>query len=122
MLASLWWTKILARCRSTRARTTSLLNAQGAAFDNLTLETFLGSISLLSGDHFDETEATRFLGVWVKHDLAFLNLTVLLEETSNFSLRETRVDASDEKVRARIDGTIILGRWTTVILRSAKTR
>jgi hypothetical protein len=58
----------------------------------------------------------------VKHDLAFLNLTVLLEEASNFSLGETRVDASDEKVRTRIDSTIILGRRATVILGSAKTR
>lgn len=122
MLASLWRTKVLARCGSTRARTTSLLNAQGAAFDNLTLKTFLGSISLLSSDHFNETEATRFLGVRVKHDLAFLNLTILLEKASNFSLRETRVDTSDEKVRARIDSTIILGRWATVILGSANTR
>jgi hypothetical protein len=122
MLASLGWTKVLARCGSTRARTTSLLNAQGAAFDNLTLETFLGGIGLLSGDHFDETKATRFLGVRVKHDLAFLNLTILFEKTSNFRLRQTRVNASNEKVRARVNGAIILGRWATVILGSAKTR
>ena len=122
MLASLWWTKVLARCGSTRARTTSLLNAQSATLDNLTLKTFLGSISLLGGDHFDETEATRFFGVRVKHDLAFLNFTILLEEASNFSLGETRMDASNKKVGARIDSTVILGRWTTVILGSAKTR
>jgi hypothetical protein len=60
--------------------------------------------------------------VRVKHDLALLNLTILLEEASNFSLRETRVDASDEKVRTRVDSTIILGRWATVTLGSAKTR
>jgi hypothetical protein len=122
MLASLWWTEVLARCWSTRTRTTSLLNAQSAAFDNLTLKTFLGSISLLSGDHFDEAKATRFLSVRVKHDLAFLNLTILLEEAGNLGLREARVNASDEKVRTRIDGTIVLGRRATVILGSTKTR
>jgi hypothetical protein len=125
LLASLWWTKVLARSWGTWTGTTSLLDAQSSAFDNLTLETFLGSIGLLSSNHLDETEATRLLCVGVKHDLALLNITVFLEEAGNFLLGQTWVDTSDEKVGARVDCTIILGRraagipivlgWTTVV-------
>jgi hypothetical protein len=96
MLASLRWTKVLAGSRSTRAGTTGLLDAQGSAFNDLTLKTLLGRISLLSGDHLDETESTGLLGVRVKHDLALLDVAVLLKETSNLLLGETRVDTSHE--------------------------
>ena len=57
--------------------------------------------------------------MWVKHDLAFLDITVFLEETSDFGLGKARVNAGDEKVRARVDCTVILRRaaivlgWTT---------
>ena len=115
MLASLWWSEVLARGRSTGAGSTSLLDAQGTTFNNLTLKTLLGSISLISGNHLDETKATRFLSVGIKHDLALLNITVLLEKAGHFLLRETRMDASDEQVGTRVDGTIILG-WATVTL------
>ena len=125
MLASLWRTKVLARSWGTWAGTTSLLDAQSSAFDNLTLKTFLGSIGLLSSNHLDETEAARLLRVGIKHDLALLNITVFLEEASDFLLGETRVDTSDEEVGAWVDCTIILGRraagipivlgWTTVV-------
>jgi fatty acid desaturase len=54
--------------------------------------------------------------MWVKHDLALLNLTVLLEETSHLSLRQTWVDAGDEQVRAWVNSAIILWWWTTVVL------
>jgi hypothetical protein len=86
MLASLGRTKVLARRRSTRAGTTGLLNAQGSAFDDLALKAFLGSIGLLSSNHLNKAKATGFLGVRVKHDLAFLNLTIFLEQTGYFDL------------------------------------
>jgi hypothetical protein len=98
MLASLWWTKVLARGWGTWAGTTSFLNAQGSAFNNLTLKAFLGSVGLLSGDHLDETKPARLLGMRIKHDLALLYITIFLEETGDFGLRETRMDASDEEV------------------------
>jgi len=114
-LASLWWTKVLAGGWGTRTGATSLLNAQSTSLDNLTLESLLGSIGLISSDHLDETESTGFLGMGVKHDLALLNIAVLLEKTSNFGLRETRVDTSDKQVRSWVDSAIVLGS-TTVIL------
>jgi len=116
MLASLWWTEVLAGGWCTWAGTTSLLNAQGSTFNKLTLESLLGSISLLSSDHLHEAEATRFLGVRVKHDLALLDITVLLKETSDLGLVETRVDAGDEEVGAWVDSTVILRRRTAIVL------
>ena len=115
MLASLWWAKVFAWGRSTWAGTTSLLNAQGAAFDNLALKTFLGGISLLGSDHFDETKTTRLLGMWVKHDLALLNITIFLEETSDLCLGETRMNTGNEEVGAWVDCAIVLR--STVALR-----
>ena len=112
MLASLRWSKVLARGWGTRAGTTSLLDAQGTAFNNLTLKTILGGIGLLSGHHLDEAKATRLLAVGVKHDLALLDITVFLKETSDLLLGKTRVDTGDEEVGAWVDCTIILGRAT----------
>jgi hypothetical protein len=48
------------------------------------LETLLGSVGLISSNHLDETKATGLLGVWIKHDLALLDITIFLEETSDF--------------------------------------
>ena len=121
-LASLRWTKVLARGGGTRSRATSLLDAQGTAFNDLTLKAFLGRIGLLSSDHLDEAKATGLLGMGIKHDLALLNLTILFEQASDFSLRETWVNAGDEQVRAWIDSTITLGRWAAIILGSAEAR
>jgi len=112
-LASLWWTKVLARGWCTRTGTTGLLNAQGSTLNDLTLKSLLGSVGLLSSDHLYETEATGLFGVRIKHDLAFLDVTILLEETSDFLLVEARVDASDKEVGAWVDRAIILSRRTT---------
>lgn len=108
MLTSLWWSKVLAWGWGTWAGAASLLDAQGATLNDLTLKTLLGSVSLLAGDHLDESEATGLLGVWVKHDLALLDLTVLLEKTSDLGFGETWVDASNEQVRPWVDGAIVL--------------
>jgi hypothetical protein len=118
MLASLRWAEVLARGRSTGARTTSLLNAQSTTLNNLTLQTFFGSIRLFSSNHLHESKATRLLAVRVKHDLALLDIAIFFEETSDFDLRETRMDTSDEQVGTRIDCTII-GWRATVTLRWA---
>jgi len=120
LLASLRWTKVFARGRGTRTGTTSLLDAQGTTFDNLALKTILGSIGLLSGHHLDEAKATRLLGVGIKHDLTLLDITVLLEKTSDLLLRKTRVDTGDEEVGAWVDCTIILGRATFALDRAGR--
>jgi hypothetical protein len=119
MLASLRGTEVLARSRRARAGTTSFLDAQSAAFNDLALKTLLGGIGLLSSDHLDETEATGLLGVGIKHDLALLNVAVLLEKTGDLLLRETRVDTSHEEVGSGVHGSIIRGRATVVLGRAA---
>ena len=115
MLASLGWAKVFAWGWGTWSGTTSLFDTQGSAFDDLTLKTLLCGISLLSSDHLDETKATRLLGMRIKHDLALLDVTILLEETSDFRFRKTWVNTSDEKVGAWIDCAVIL-RSATIIL------
>ena len=100
--------EVLARSRGTRAGTTSLFDAQSAAFDLLTLEAFFGSVSLVGGDHFDEAKATRLLGMRITHDLALLNLAVFFKKPSYLGLGEAGVDARDEEVGAGVDGTVII--------------
>lgn len=123
MLTSLWWSKVLSWGWGTWTGAASLLDAQSAALNDLTLKTLLGSIGLLAGNHLDESKTTGLLGVWVKHDLALLNLTVLLEKTSDLGLGETWVDTSHEQVRPWVDGAIILttttGWWSAVVLWAA---
>lgn len=51
--------------------------------------------------------------MWVTHDLALLDLSVLLEQAGDGLFGETRVDASNEEIRAWIYGTrvvVIIGR------------
>jgi hypothetical protein len=85
---------------------------------NFTLQTFLGSVSLLRGHHLDETESTRFSGVRVAHDVALLNITIFLEKTSDLVFRETGMYASNKKIGAWVASVIILllgarlWRWT----------
>lgn len=102
------WSKVLARSRRAGSGATGLLDRQSATLELLALQAFLCSVGLLGGDHLDETETTRLLGVGVTHDLALLDGTVLGEEASNFFLKKARVNASDEQVGTRIDGTIIV--------------
>jgi hypothetical protein len=75
---------------------------------DLALKSFLGGISLVRGDHLDESEAARVLGMGIAHDVALLDLTVLLEETRDLFLRERGVDARDEEVGARVDAVVFL--------------
>ena len=107
-LTSLGRAKVLARSGGTRASTTSLLNAQGSTLDDLTLETILGGISLVRSDHLHETKATGLFSVGVLHDLALLNLAILLEEAGDLSLGKLGVDTSDEEVGAGVDRTIFI--------------
>jgi hypothetical protein len=85
------------------------------------LKSLLCGISLLSGDHLDETKAARLLSMGVKHDLALLDITVFLEETSDFLFREARVNTGDEEVGSRVDRTIIL-RSTAICLGRATVK
>ena len=118
MLASLWWAKVFSRCRSAWSGTTGLLNAQCSAFDNLTLKSLLGSISLLSSDHLYETETTGLLGMGVKHDLALFNIAIFLEETGDLCLGKTGMNSGDEQVGTWVDCAIILGSTTVVLGRA----
>jgi hypothetical protein len=72
------------------------------------LKSLLCGISLLGGDHLDETKATRLFGMGVKHDLALLDITVFLEETGDFLFGEARVNTGHKEVGSRVDRTIIL--------------
>jgi hypothetical protein len=57
--------------------------------------------------------------VGVKHDLALLDLTVLLEQASDLGLGKTGVDTGDEKVGSGVDGAIILGRRSAAVVLGA---
>jgi len=95
---------------------------------NFTLQTFLGSVSLLRGHHLDETESTRFSGVRVAHDVALLDITIFLEKTSDLVFRETGMYASNKKIGAWVASVIILllgarlWRWTAAVHAVAITR
>lgn len=52
----------------------------------------------------------------VAHDLALLDVAVLGEESGDFILAELGVDAGDEQVGARVDGTLAVPGATTVVL------
>jgi len=106
-LTTLGRPEVLARSRGTRTGTAGFLDAQGATLDDLALETLLGGIGHVRSNHLHESKPTRLLGVGIAHDLALLNLAVLLEEARNLSLGQLGVDASDEKVGSRVDGAVI---------------
>lgn len=108
MLTTLGGAEVFARGGSARASTTSLLDAQGASLNLLSLQALLGGVGLVRSDHLDEAKATGLLGVRVAHDLALLDITVLLEHASDLLLGQTGVDAGDEEVGARVDGAVIV--------------
>lgn len=108
-LTTLRRTEVFARGWGARASTTSLLDAQGATFDDFALQAFLGSVGLFWGNHLDESEAARFLGVRIKHDGAALNLAVFVEESRDIAFGETWSDASNEEVGAGVDCAFLIG-------------
>jgi hypothetical protein len=108
VLTSLGGPEILAGSRGARTSPTSLLNAQCATLDRLTLETFPGSLSLFRGYHLNKAEATGLLGVRVSHNLALFDITILLKHLGHLGLGELGVDASDEKVRSGVDSAIVV--------------
>lgn len=113
---------VLARSGSTRAGTTGLLDAQGPALVDFTLETLLGSIGLVRGNHLDEAKAARLFGVRVAHDVALLDLAILLEQTCDFLLAQTGMDTGDEEVGARVAAAILSTRLFAISARSTSTR
>jgi hypothetical protein len=54
--------------------------------------------------------------VGVLHDLALLDLAVLLEEASDLRLLQARVDAGHEEVGARVGGAIVILVAAAVVL------
>jgi hypothetical protein len=119
---SLRGAKVLAGSRGARTSSTGLLNAQCSALDLLALEAFLGSLGLLGGDHLDKSETTGFLGVRVAHDLALLDIAILLKHLGDLGLGELGVDAGNEEVRARVYSTIIIVSGSGNILHVAARR
>ena len=83
MLTALRRSKVLARSGSTRTSTAGLLNAESAAFDDFTAQTLQGSVGHVGCDHLHEAEAARLAGMGIFHDLAFLDLAVLLKKAGN---------------------------------------
>jgi len=71
------------------------------------LQALFGGLSLIGGYHLDKAEPTRLLGMWIKHDRAVFDVTVLLEQAGDIGFGETWVNPSDEEIRAGIDGFII---------------
>jgi hypothetical protein len=107
-LTALRGTEVLAGRRGAGADATRLLDVQGAALDDLTAQAFYGCIGHVRGDHLDEAEATRLARVGVLHDLALLDLAVLLEEAGDLRLLQARVDAGDEEVGAGVDRALVV--------------
>lgn len=107
-LTALGGPEVFAWGRSTGTATASLLNAEGAALDDLALQAFLGRVGLFSSGHVYEAEATRLLGVRVHHDRAVVDIAVLLEQTRNVGFSQTRVDAGDKQVGAGVDGALFI--------------
>lgn len=105
---SLGRAKVLAGGGGSGSGATGLLNAQSTALVDFALETGLGSIGLLASGHVDETKSTRLTGVRVAHDAASVDITVLLEETANLLLGQTRVDTGNEKVGARVGSLFLI--------------
>lgn len=46
--------------------------------------------------------------MWVTHDVALLDLSILLEQTGDFILAQAWVDAGDEEVGARVSGLVVV--------------
>lgn len=91
-------TKVFARSWCPGTATTSLLNAQRTALNDLTLQTLLSSICLICGNHIHEAKATRLLAVGIHHNGAVVDITVFLEQARDIRLGQTRVNTSDEEV------------------------
>ena len=82
-LTSFGRTKILSGRRCSRASPPSFFDAKSSTFKNLTLQSLLCSVCLLSCDHLNETKATGFFGVRVQHYSTLLHVTVLFKESRN---------------------------------------
>lgn len=108
LLTSLRWPKVLAGGGSARSSATRLFNAQGATLDLLALKALLSSLSLFGSDHLNEAKSTGLLGVRVTHDLALLNVAILLKHLGNLGFGQARMDASDKEVGAWVDGPVIV--------------
>lgn len=124
ILTALRRTVVLARSGCAGTGTAGLLDAQRPALVDLALQTLLGSVSLLRGDHLDETEAARLLRVRVAHDVALLDFTILLEETCDLVLGQRWMNAGDEEVGALITAlisfTVARLRWGATATRVSK--
>ena len=72
-------------------------------------------IGLIGGNHLDKTKPTGLFGVGVTHDLAFLDIAVLLEEEGNLILGQRWGNTRDEKVRARVNTVIIVFGVVTIL-------
>ena len=118
---SLGRSEVLSRSWSPGPGASSLLNAESTTLELLALESFLGGIGLFRGSHLDKAKTARFFGVRVAHDLALLDLAILLEETVDFGLSQFGMNAGDEQVRTGVHGTIVAVFRTAVIPRGASS-
>jgi len=85
------------------------------------LKTFLGGISHVRRHHLNEAEATGLPSVRVAHDIALLDVAILLEQTSDLVLSKARMDSGDEEVRAGVARVVVLTllarlrRWSATV-------
>lgn len=115
---SLWWSEVFAWSWRAWASTTRLLDAQRAALVDLALQCFLGSICLFCRHHLHEAKATALAGVWVAHDVALLDLSVLLKQAGDLLFSEAWVDAGDEEVGSWVDCILADGAAAVLLDRS----
>ena len=98
----------MTRSRGSRTIATSLLDAQSATFDCFTLKSFFGGISLLSGSHFHETEASGFLGVRIEHDCCSFDVSIFFEHGAHFLLTKSWMNSRYEEIGSSISSFLII--------------
>jgi len=107
LLTALRWAEVLAGSRGPGPSAPGLLDAESPALVDLSLKSILGSVGALRSHHLHKAETTALTSVWVAHDVALLDVAVLLEELADLVLVEARVDAGDEEIGARVDRLIV---------------
>jgi len=114
-------TEVFARSGCSWSGSAGLLDAQSPILMDFALKTFLGGISHVRSHHLDEAEASGLPSVRVAHDIALLDVAILLEQTSDLILGKAGMDSGDEEVRAGVARVVVLTllarlrRWSATV-------
>lgn len=104
---ALRWAEVFAWGRGPWSGTTSFLDAQGPALVDLALESVFHSIGSFGGDHLYKSEAAALASVWVTHNVALLNGTVLFEKCGDLLFAKAGVDTRNEQVGACVGRLVV---------------